>query len=81
MRRYGPVAEMWFDGAKGDERPMVYHTSAWFRVVRQLQPSAAIFSSIGPDVRFVGNEGGTAPQTNWSPFNLSASVFDSSLMP
>jgi len=34
--------------------------------VRQLSPATVIFSDIGPDIRWVGNESGIAGKTNWN---------------
>lgn len=65
-----PIAEVWFDGAKGeDARDMTYDFDAWWALVRQLQPGAVIFSDASPDVRWIGNEHGFAGQTNWSTFD------------
>ncbi len=65
---YGPLAEVWFDGAKGkDAKDMVYDFDAYFALVRQHQPDAVIFN--GPDVRWIGNEKGFAGETNWSTFD------------
>ncbi|MGD8699210.1 MAG: alpha-L-fucosidase [Gemmatimonadales bacterium] len=64
---YGPIAEVWFDGAKGPEaEAMEYDFDAYWALVRQLQPGAVIFSDEGPDVRWIGNERGFAGTTNWS---------------
>jgi alpha-L-fucosidase len=64
---YGPIAEVWFDGAKGkDASDMQYDWPRIHRTVRQLQPEAVIFSDAGPDVRWIGNERGIAGDPNWS---------------
>lgn len=69
---YGPIAEVWFDGAKGaDAKDMDYDFDAWWALVRQLQPEAVLFSDAGPDVRWIGNEHGFAGETNWSTFDRS----------
>ena len=69
---YGPLAEVWFDGAKGeDARDMEYDFDAYWAMVRQLQPGAVIFSDAGPDVRWIGNEHGFAGETNWSTVDRS----------
>jgi alpha-L-fucosidase len=69
---YGPVAEVWFDGAKGPEaKDMEYDFDAYWALVRQLQPAAVIFSDEGPDVRWIGNEHGFAGSTNWSMLDRS----------
>jgi alpha-L-fucosidase len=77
---YGPVFEVWFDGANGGdgyyggarERRTIdgatyYEWDATWRIVRELQPDAVIFSDAGPDVRWVGNEKGVAFETSWYP--------------
>ncbi len=67
LTQYGPLVEVWFDGAKGeDAKDMDYHFDAYWATVRQLLPEAVIFSDEGPDVRWVGNEHGFAGETNWS---------------
>jgi len=76
---YGEVFEVWFDGANGgdgwyggarerreiDRRTYYDFAQAW-RIVRELQPDAIIFSDGGPGCRWVGNEKGYANATNWS---------------
>jgi len=67
LTNYGPIAEVWFDGAKGeDAKDMEYEFERWWGLVRELQPEAVIFSDEGPDVRWIGNENGYAGETNWS---------------
>jgi alpha-L-fucosidase len=68
LTRYGPIVETWFDGANGEGpngRRQEYDWPRIHRTVRQLQPGAVMFSDVGPDVRWIGNERGTAPETNW----------------
>jgi alpha-L-fucosidase len=68
LTRYGPIVETWFDGANGEGpngRHQEYDWPRIHRTVRELQPGAVIFSDVGPDVRWIGNEQGTAPETNW----------------
>ena len=70
LTNYGEVAEVWWDGANGDrddpEKHQEYDWPRFIEVVRRLQPGAVIFSDDGPDVRWVGNERGTAAETQWS---------------
>ena len=67
LSNYGPVVEVWFDGAKGkNTRDMDYHFEKYWSLVRQLQPSAVIFSDEGPDIRWIGNEKGSAGESCWS---------------
>lgn len=66
---YGPVVEVWFDGANGEGpngRRQAYDWPRIHRAVRELQPGAVIFSDAGPDVRWIGNERGVAGSTCWS---------------
>jgi alpha-L-fucosidase len=65
---YGPLFEVWFDGACGegpDGRRQVYDWERYRATVRRLQPDAVMFSDVGPDVRWIGNERGFAAETNW----------------
>src|SRR5699024_8703187 len=72
LTNYGPIAEVWFDGAKGeDAQDMKYDFKAWWDLVRELQPKAVIFSDKGPDVHWVGNEDGIGAKTNWSKMDTS----------
>jgi alpha-L-fucosidase len=79
---YGEIAEVWFDGANGGDgfyggarekriidRHAYYPWQKIWKLVRELQPNAVIFSDVGPDVRWVGNENGFADETNWSPYS------------
>ncbi len=68
LTQYGPLVEVWFDGANGegpDGRRQAYDWPRIHRTVRTLQPDAVIFSDAGPDVRWIGNERGTAGTTCW----------------
>ncbi len=67
LTNYGPVSEVWFDGACGEGpngKKQVYDWPMFNAVVRELAPNAVIFN--GPDVRWVGNESGLARETEWS---------------
>ena len=69
LTQYGPIHEVWFDGANGEGPNGKKQTYDWPRVwalVRRLQPEAVMFSDAGPDVRWIGNENGSAGETNWS---------------
>jgi len=78
LTNYGEIFEFWIDGANGgtgyyggaDEdrkvnRKTYYDWPNTFKIVRELQPDAVIFSDAGPDIRWVGNEQGWANETNW----------------
>jgi len=73
LTEYGPIREVWFDGANPD--PSVhedYDYAAWYDLIRKLQPQAMIFGK-GPDARWVGNESGIGRTTEWSVVPLSSS--------
>lgn len=69
LTQYGPVREVWFDGACGegpDGKRQVYDWPAFFAKVTELQPEAVTFGDGGTDVRWVGNEQGLAGDPCWS---------------
>lgn len=66
--RYGELYTLWFDGACGegpDGRVQVYDWDRYFAIIRKNQPNAVI-SSMGPDVRWIGNESGITRDSEWS---------------
>ncbi|RIV71169.1 alpha-L-fucosidase [Flagellimonas aequoris] len=76
---YGPIFEMWFDGANGGdgfyggarEKRAIdgEHYYDWpntLKIVDSMQPNVLFFSDAGPDIRWVGNERGIAGETNWN---------------
>ncbi len=72
LTEYGAIREVWFDGANPD--PSVsetYDYSAWYDMIRKLQPHAVI-SVKAPDIRWVGNESGIGRTTEWSVVSLPA---------
>src|SRR5258706_7639107 len=78
LTRYGPIAEVWFDGANGEGRNgkrQIYDWPRFFGLLRRLQPNAVMFSDAGPDVRWCGNEKGTAGDPNWSTVNPAVVTF------
>jgi alpha-L-fucosidase len=78
LTRYGPIAEVWFDGANGEGpngKRQIYDWPRFFGLVRQLQPNAVMFSDAGPDVRWCGNEKGIAGDPNWSTVNPDVVTF------
>ncbi|HTV62338.1 MAG TPA: alpha-L-fucosidase [Verrucomicrobiae bacterium] len=78
LTHYGPIYEVWFDGANGgsgyyggaretrtiDNRTYYDWSNTW-QIVRELQPNAVMFSDAGPDLRWVGNEDGIAGDPCW----------------
>lgn len=82
LTQYGPIFEIWFDGANGGtgyyggarERRVIDRTTYYdwpntWALARQLQPDAVIFSDVGPDVRWIGNENGSAGETCWETYD------------
>jgi alpha-L-fucosidase len=68
LGQYGPLVEVWFDGANGEGPNGKRQEYDWPRIhaaVRRLQPKAVMFSDSGPDVRWIGNETGEAGATCW----------------
>ncbi|MDH5705351.1 MAG: alpha-L-fucosidase [Candidatus Aminicenantes bacterium] len=68
LTEYGPISEVWFDGACGegpDGRRQVYDWEGYYRLIRLLQPQTVI-AIMGPDVRWVGTETGYGRETEWS---------------
>ncbi|MDE3143366.1 MAG: alpha-L-fucosidase [Bacteroidota bacterium] len=66
---YGPITELWWDGANGEGpngKKQVYDWHLFEKTVRDLSPNTVVFSDIGPDIRWVGNENGIAGKTNWN---------------
>lgn len=70
---YGPLFEIWLDGANGGtgyyggakenrhvDQKNYYPVKHWFEVIRKHQPDALIFSDMGPDARWNGNEHGVS---------------------
>jgi len=82
MTNYGELFTSWHDGANGgdgyyggkNEKRTIDRTTYYewqertWPIVREHQPWAVIFSDIGPDTRWVGNEHGFAAETSWATF-------------
>jgi alpha-L-fucosidase len=80
MTDYGPLFTSWHDGANGgdgyyggrNEKRTIDQTTYYeweektWPIVREHQPMAMIFSDVGPDMRWVGNEKGFAAETSWA---------------
>lgn len=74
ITKYGPIWEMWWDGANGEGpngKKQVYDFPRFEKTVRSLSPSTVIFSDIGPDLRWIGNEQGFAGETNWNTLDTA----------
>ncbi len=73
LTRYGEVWELWWDGANGEGpngKKQVYDFKRFEETARKLSPNTVIFSDVGPDIRWVGNEQGFAGETNWNTLNI-----------
>lgn len=73
LTSYGPVWELWWDGANGEGpngKKQVYDWELFKKTVRDNSPSTLVFSDVGPDIRWVGNENGIAGTTNWNRLNI-----------
>jgi alpha-L-fucosidase len=82
LTEYGPIFEVWHDGANGGDgfyggarekrtidKKTYYDWPTTWDLVRKLQPDAVIFSDVGPDVRWVGNERGIAGDPCWATYD------------
>jgi alpha-L-fucosidase len=82
LTNYGPIFEVWHDGANGGDgyyggarekrtidKQTYYDWPNTWELVRNLQPGAVIFSDVGPDIRWVGNEKGIAGDPCWATFD------------
>lgn len=73
LTNYGPIAEVWFDGACGEGpngKKQKYDFERYYQTIRRLQPNAVI-AVMGPDVRWVGTESGYGRDTEWSVIPVS----------
>jgi len=81
MTNYGDLCELWLDGANGGtgyyggarerrniDRSTYYEWDATFKMMRELQAGAVIFSDLGPGCRWVGNERGIAGDPCWATY-------------
>ncbi len=85
LTNYGPVFTVWLDGANGGDgfyggarerrtidRTTYYDWPNTWALIRELQPGACIFSDVGPDTRWVGNESGIAGDPCWATYTPHA---------
>lgn len=84
LTQYGELFTVWFDGANGgdgfyggarekrqiDNRTYYDWPNTW-KLVRELQPFACMFSDAGPDFRWIGNERGFAGDPCWATLDRS----------
>ncbi|MBS1598955.1 MAG: alpha-L-fucosidase [Bacteroidetes bacterium] len=69
VTNYGPLFEFWWDGANGEGpngKKQIYDWHRFEKTMRDLSPQTVVFSDIGPDIRWVGNENGIAGDPNWN---------------
>ena len=82
LTNYGPIFEVWHDGANGGDgfyggarekrtidKRTYYDWPVTWELIRKLQPNAVVFSDVGPDVRWVGNERGIAGDPCWAAYD------------
>lgn len=69
LTKYGDVFCVWLDGACGSymdgKDKQVYDFSRIYETVYKYHPDAVV-SNCGPDIRWVGNEGGFARKSEWN---------------
>lgn len=88
LSNYGEISEVWLDGANGGdgyyggarEKRIIdsktyYPFEEIYQIVKKLQPTAKIFSDVGPDIHWIGNESGIAGETFWSTINKDSIAF------
>jgi alpha-L-fucosidase len=61
---YGPIVEVWFDGAGSEGRE--YDWPRIISLVKKYQPDSMIFNMGAPTIRWPGNEDGLAPYPCWN---------------
>ena len=77
LTNYGEVHEVWFDGANGEGpngKKQVYDWDAFYQTIQRLQPKA-VMAIMGDDVRWVGNEKGVGPETEWNATVLTPGIY------
>jgi alpha-L-fucosidase len=84
---YGPVFEVWHDGANGGDgyygganetrhidKTQYYGWPETWRLVSTLMPDAIVFSDVGPGCRWVGNERGFSAETSWQTIEVDGQM-------
>lgn len=80
LTNYGPVFEMWFDGANGgdgyygganevrrvESGYLYYDWPKVVEIIRELSPETVVWSSSLPDARWCSNERGVVSETCWA---------------
>lgn len=83
--RYGPLVELWFDGAGSEGYK--YDWERIMAVVQKHQPNAMIFNMGAPTIRWIGNENGlaedpveyTVGQTQMSNYTVATTGMENEL--
>ncbi|QGH69859.1 alpha-L-fucosidase [Pseudactinotalea sp. HY158] len=71
LTQYGPIDEVWFDGAQGNTaKHETYDYPAFYDMIGELQPDAVVAVG-GRDVRWVGTEAGWARNDEWAVVPIS----------
>ncbi|WP_284645190.1 alpha-L-fucosidase [Paenibacillus silviterrae] len=79
LTQYGPLVEVWFDGAGSEGRE--YDWRRIMKLVKTHQPEAMIFNMGAPTIRWVGNEDGVAPYPCWNTAETArTSMFTKSML-
>ncbi|KIL41063.1 alpha-L-fucosidase [Gordoniibacillus kamchatkensis] len=79
LTQYGPLVEVWFDGAGSQGRE--YDWPRIIGLVKRHQPDAMIFNMGSPTIRWVGNEDGVAPYPCWNTATTAReSMFTSDML-
>ncbi len=78
MTNYGEIHEVWWDGAGSSETR--YDWKLWADIIREKQPNACIFGSMGAtpyiDLRWVGNERGSAGKTHYASIDAESLMIE-----
>lgn len=80
LTEYGPIDEVWFDGAhpktKGGQK---YNYAAWKQLIQTVAPKAVIFGR--EDIRWCGNESGKTRDTEWNVIPYMENPHTASIFP
>jgi alpha-L-fucosidase len=81
LTNYGEIFEFWFDGANGGDgyyggaresrsidRGSYYGWETTWQMIRDLSPNTVLWSDVGPDARWIGNEKGVAGDPCWATY-------------
>ncbi|WP_330299856.1 alpha-L-fucosidase [Streptomyces sp. NBC_00503] len=78
--QYGPLYELWFDGAGSEGR--TYDWDAVTAVIAEHQPDAMVFNMGSPTIRWIGNEDGLAADPcRYTVDTTGISIYDDGAAP